>query len=200
MDPAKLAWVPAARREGAPHRVRDTRAVGAGASLQPVSTLHGVVFDILVGRTGWRRPVPTLHGVVFDIFDSGARRAVPRSGGLRLAPRPWQPRRTGAGSNPPYVAWGCFRYFGGGTGRTRNPSPKPAKTGGLRPAPRVICPTGCAALRPSIPARKNIGFDFFHEYVYDLFHPVPLTRGVSRTSGTRDGLRWTRQRWAGKGL
>ena len=60
----------------------------------------------------------------------------------------------------------------------------------------VICPsggfsTGLSSLISDFP--KNTSVPTYPKSILELSHPVPQ-RGVSGSSETRDGMRWTRQR------
>src|SRR5216683_3368294 len=70
-----------------------------------------------------------------------------------------------------------------------------------RPA-QVICPsggllTGLSSLISDFP--KNISVPTHPKSILELSHPTPQ-RGVSRSSRTRGGVRWTRQRFARDGI
>src|SRR3954462_8761521 len=57
--------------------------------------------------------------------------------------------------------------------------------------PRQNNPTGKSFESCQVPPEKYSDFRKWQISLYDL-HPVPTLRGVSRTSQTWDGLRWTR--------
>jgi hypothetical protein len=59
----------------------------------------------------------------------------------------------------------------------------------------LMCPTGKSLICRRVPFTKIFPFPPTPNHFYNPRHPVP-TRGVSRSSRTRDGMRWTRQRFA----
>jgi hypothetical protein len=60
----------------------------------------------------------------------------------------------------------------------------------------VICPSGCFLNRVSIPLCKNISLHPSGKSSLQIRAIPPHNRGVSRSSRTRGGVRWTRQRQA----
>jgi len=96
-----------------------------------------------------------------------------------------------------YFAWGCFRYFIGGgcgvaAGRMTPRQNRHAGSGSIAVAPEkssVAKSRGSGLSRAVQPARA---LDNLRQFVYCLFRPTPIARGVSRMSRTRGGLlRWT---------
>src|SRR5216684_1719133 len=65
---------------------------------------------------------------------------------------------------------------------------------------RVICPSGGLLTGVSSPLCKNISVSVPPKSHLELFASRPTQRGVSRSSRTRDGMRWTRQRFAREGI
>src|SRR5450631_3513462 len=64
----------------------------------------------------------------------------------------------------------------------------------------VICPTGRPAKKLSSPICKNISLHPSGKSSLQVRAIPPHQRGVSRSSRTRDGVRWTRQRFACDGI
>ena len=64
----------------------------------------------------------------------------------------------------------------------------------------LICPTGCPAILMSSPICKNISLHPSGKSSLQIRAIPSHTRGVSRSSRTRDGVRWTRQRLACDGI
>src|ERR1700676_4296768 len=62
-----------------------------------------------------------------------------------------------------------------------------------------ICPSGCFLNRVSTPLCKNISLHPSGKSSLQLRAIPPHKRGVSRSSRTRGGMRWTRQRFAHDG-
>jgi hypothetical protein len=60
----------------------------------------------------------------------------------------------------------------------------------------VICPSGCFLNRVSSPLCKNISLHPSGKSSLQIRAMPPHKRGVSRSSRTRGGVRWTRQRQA----
>src|SRR5216683_1454876 len=80
---------------------------------------------------------------------------------------------------------------------TINPAANAMGFAGAQPILRAaICPTGKSANLLSSPLCKNISVFTHPKSHLELFASRPTQRGVSRSSRTRDGMRWTRQRFA----
>jgi hypothetical protein len=64
----------------------------------------------------------------------------------------------------------------------------------------VICPSGAFSILLSSPLCKNISLHPSGKSSLQVRAIPPHQRGVSRSSRTRDGVRWTRQRFACDGI
>ena len=64
----------------------------------------------------------------------------------------------------------------------------------------MICPTGAGSKILSSPLCKNISLHPSGKSSLQIRAIPPHNRGVSRSSRTRDGMRWTRQRFARNGI
>ena len=79
-----------------------------------------------------------------------------------------------------------------------NFSPLAARVPSLYPP--VICPSGVVAIFLSIPLCKNISLHPSGKSSLQIRAVPPHYRGVSRSSRTRGGMRWTRQHFARDGI